>query len=302
MLKIYLLLATTMVVWGLNLPLLKFLLIHVSPVTMTAFRILLAGLAVFLFLWMAKLLRKPTKQEWMFIVGGALLNVALHHYFLNMGLLRTTGTNAGLILGTGPVLTAVSAALIMRIFPSKIQWGGVLFGLCGISFVVLSGGEISGLSLGDLFIFISILVQVLSFLVISKASKTLDPRLMTAYMMLVGSVILLFVSIIQEPGEMKVFLTVPPAFWMGFITSALIGTAVGHLLYNYSIGKVGPSKAAIFMNLNTIFSLFGSAIFLGESITAHHLVGLVFIMIGVVLGSGAAEDLWKKRKQNALEN
>lgn len=267
---------------------------------MTAFRIFLAANAVFIILKFFNLIRLPTRKEWPYIIGGALLNVVLHHYFLNMGLERTTGTNAGLILGTGPVLTAVFVSLILRNYPSNIQWIGVFFGLAGVSSVVLAGGGVSGLALGDIFVFISILVQVLSFLVISKISTSLDPRLMTAYMLLIGSVILFVISLLQEPGEIQVFATVPMIFWIGFVASAILGTAVGHLLYNYSIGKVGPSKAAIFINLNTLFSLLGSVIFLGETITGRHLIGLVLIVIGVILGSGAAEDFWNKKRARPI--
>lgn len=298
--KIYVILTVTMIIWGLNLPLLKFLLFYVEPITMTAFRIFLAANAVFIILKFFNLIRLPTRKEWPYIIGGALLNVVLHHYFLNMGLERTTGTNAGLILGTGPVLTAVFVSLILRNYPSNIQWIGVFFGLAGVSSVVLAGGGVSGLALGDIFVFISILVQVLSFLVISKISTSLDPRLMTAYMLLIGSVILFVISLLQEPGEIQVFATVPMIFWIGFVASAILGTAVGHLLYNYSIGKVGPSKAAIFINLNTLFSLLGSVIFLGETITGRHVIGLVLIVIGVILGSGAAEDFWNKKRARPI--
>lgn len=295
--RIYAILTTAMFIWGFNLPLLKYLLTQVSPITLTAFRILLAGITVFIILYFLKLLRLPTRQEWKYIIGGTLLNVVFHHYFLNMGLVRTTGTNAALILGTGPVLTAVSVSLILRIYPSKIQWFGFILGLFGVSAVVLVGGGVAGLEMGDGFIFLAILTQVLSFLIIAKAAKTLDPRVLTAYMLVLGSIVLIVISFIQEPGGIQMFGEVPPIFWLGFITSGIFGTAVGHMLYNYSVGKVGPSKAAIFINLNTLFSLIGTTLFLGEVITVRHLFGLVFIIAGVILGSGAAEDLWKQRKK-----
>ncbi|WOV88036.1 DMT family transporter [Sporosarcina oncorhynchi] len=296
--KLYALLTTTMLVWGLNLPLLKYMLTFMNPVTMTAFRILTAGITVFIILSAFKLVRLPTKKEWTYIIGGAALNVVMHHYFLNMGLFRTTGTNAGLILGTGPVLTAILTALILRNYPTKIQWLGAITGFIGIGSVVLAGDQgLSGLKIGDGFIFLAILAQVFSFLIIAKAAKTLDPRLLTAYMLTTGSLLLIIISFIQEPGEIVKFTTVPPSFWAAFAASAILGTAVGHMLYNYSLGKVGPSKAAIFMNLNTLFSLIGSALFLGEIITSRHLIGFALIIIGVILGSGAAEDLWKKRKK-----
>src|SRR5690606_1269283 len=159
--------------------------------------------------------------------------------------------------------------------------------------------ETSRVSIGDVYILLAILGQVLSFLVISKASETLDPRLQTGYMFLVGSAGLFIISLIQEPGEWRMFAEMNAAFWLLVIASGVIATALGHMLYNYSLGQVGPPKAAVFINLNTLFALLGSAVFLGETITAVHLAGFVVIMFGVLFGSGAAEELWRMKVRNA---
>lgn len=296
--KIYLLLTSIMVVWGFNLAVVKYLVGHVEPVTLTAFRILLAAVTVFIILFMFKLHQTPERKDWLYIFLGALLNVVSHHYFLSSGLTMTTGTNAGLILGTGPMLTAVFVSLIMRNFPSRLQWLGVVVGMAGVFSTVLIGGDgASEMNLGDVFVFISILAQVLSYIVIANAAKNLDPRVMTAYMMLIGSIVLFIISLVQEPGGMQAFMAVPPAFWLAFFFSGIFGTAIGHMLYNYSIGQAGPTKAAIFMNLNTLFSLVAAALVLGEKITLGHLFGLVLIVIGVLFGSGAVEDLLAKRRK-----
>ncbi|WP_075617237.1 DMT family transporter [Paenisporosarcina indica] len=295
--KIYGILVFVMFLWGFNLPAVKFLVSEVGPVTTSAFRIFLASVVVFSILAVLKMVRKPTKQEWKYIVLGAFLNVVCHHYFLSLGLTMTTSSNAGLILGTGPVLTAVLVSLFMKNYPTRLQWFGAVLGLIGVSATVLAAGDgTSGISLGDVLVFLSIFTQVFSYLVISKAASAIDPRLLTAYMFLVGSAILFVISLIQEPGEIKVLINVPPIFWIAFIGSAVFGTAVGHMLYNYSIGKAGPSKAAIFMNLNTLFTLIGSSIFLNEKITQQHILGLVLIVTGVLFGSGAVEDIWNKYK------
>lgn len=300
--KIYGILVFVMFIWGFNLPAVKYLVGEVQPVTMTAFRIFVASLTVFAILGVFKLVRKPTTQEWKYIVLGAMLNVVGHHYFLSIGLTQTAGSTAGLILGTGPVLTAVLVSLLLRIYPSKLQWLGFVLGLGGVSATILAGGEgAGGFSLGDIFVFLAILTQVFSFIVISKAAKTLDPRLLTAYMFLVGSVVLFLISLVQEPGEIVEFLDVPPMFWLAFFGSGMIGTAVGHMLYNYSVGKAGPSKAAIFINLNTLFTLVGASVFLGEEISTRHIFGLILIVAGVIFGSGAAEDMWRKRKNRSKE-
>lgn len=287
-----------MVVWGFNLAAVKYLLEFIDPVTLTAFRILLAGVTVLILLALLGMLRFPKRSDWKYILLGALLNVVAHHYFLSQGLAITSGTNAGLILGTGPMLTAVLVSLIMRNVPSRLQWLGVVIGFAGVATTVMVGGDAaSGLTLGDVLVFVSILAQVFSYIVIANAVRSLDPRLLTGYMLVTGSAVLFIIALIQEPGEIAAFAAVPASFWVAFFFSAMLGTAVGHMLYNYSIGQAGPTKAAIFMNLNTLFSLVAASLILGETITPGHLVGLVLIVIGVLFGSGAAEDLLRKRRK-----
>nr|WP_316046868.1 DMT family transporter [Planococcus glaciei] len=100
--KIYAILIFVMLIWGFNLPSVKYLVEFVDPITLTAFRILTAAATIFVILAGMKLLRLPRKNEWKFILLGALLNVVGHHYFLSSGLALTSGTNAGLIFGDGP--------------------------------------------------------------------------------------------------------------------------------------------------------------------------------------------------------
>ena len=203
--KIYAMLLLVMFFWGANVPILKYLVAEVPPVTLTGFRILVAGIVVILILWKMKLIRKPFKHEWKYIFLGTITNVVGHHYFLNMGLSITSGTHGGLILGTGPILTAISAAIILKYFPTKVQWIGLLLGLAGLSLAVLVGGETQGANIGDFYVFLAIFAQVLSYMVISKAARTLNPLLMTAYMMLIGAPIIILISFIQEPGAILAF-------------------------------------------------------------------------------------------------
>ena len=143
-LRLYMILVLVMFIWGMNLPALKYLTVQMGPVTMTALRIFLASATVFIILYFAKLIRKPAKKEWIYIIVGSLLNVAFHHYFISLGLSLTSGTNASLILGTGPIMTAVFSLLLLQLFPSKWQWLGFILGVCGVAATILAGG--TGLS------------------------------------------------------------------------------------------------------------------------------------------------------------
>ena len=57
------------------------------------------------------------------------------------------------------------------------------------------------------------------------------------------------------------------------------------MIYNYAIGRVGAATASIFLNLNTLFSVVGAALFLHESIKSVHLIGFILIVFsGVIMG------------------
>jgi drug/metabolite transporter (DMT)-like permease len=299
----YLVLVFIMMIWGFNVPALKTLVTEFTPVTITSLRIFTAGVTVFIILGIMKKVRKPTRRESIFIIGGGLLNVVSHHYFLSVGLTQTTSTNGGLILGTGPLLTALLASILLKNRPTVIKVIGFILGGIGVSIIVLSGGDgLGNLNAGDAMVFISIFSQALSFIIISRAAKTLDPRLLTGYMLVFGSVILFLIGLKTEPGGLSQLSGASVWIWMLFIASAMLATAVGHMLYNHSIGQLGAAETSIFLNLNTFFSLIGAALFLGEKITSYHLLGLLFIILGVIFGAGTLEELIIKRKRQRFYN
>src|SRR3954447_24470381 len=110
-LKIHMILLGLMVVWGFNVSIVKLIVDNMMPITITSFRIFTAALTVFIVLGCMRQVRLPHKNEWIYILGGTVSSVAFHHYFLATGLTKTSATNAGLILGMGPLLTVILSML-----------------------------------------------------------------------------------------------------------------------------------------------------------------------------------------------
>lgn len=286
-----------MLLWGFNVPLLKIIVSTFSPVTITSLRIFTASLCVFIILAFLKLLRLPTLKETVLIVGCGLLNVVAHHYFLSVGLSMTSSTNGGLILGLGPVLVAILSIIFLNKRLTVIRMTGFVLGLAGVSFTVLAGGGgLSTINAGDLSIFFSILTQAFSFIIINKACK-MDPRLLTGYMLLFGSAVLFIIGLATEKDGLASLGNGNLKVWTAFVLSAVFATAIGHMTYNYAISQVGAAESAIFMNLNTMFALAGSVLILNETVYPSHLIGLALIVSGVILGSGAYEELRRKYRR-----
>ncbi|WP_338470717.1 DMT family transporter [Niallia sp. XMNu-256] len=301
--RVYLLLMGLMVAWGFNVSFVKILVEAVPPVTITSFRIFTAALTVFVVLSFMRQVRLPRKNELIYIIGGTFTSVALHHYFLSTGLSHTSATNAGLILGMGPLLTVLLSMIFLKKKPTLITGLGFIVGSVGVSITVLFGsGQLQGINIGDVEVFLSILSQALSFILINKAVKTMDPRLLTGYMLLFGSIILFILSLGMEPtGLTSLVNSISPSLIGIFLLSAVLSTGLGHMIYNYSIGQVGAAEASIFLNLNTFFSVVGAALFLNEAIVLAHYIGLVFIVSGVLMGSGTLEALVLEKRKRRIE-
>lgn len=300
--KIYLILVCLMVVWGFNVSMVKTIVENWAPITITSLRIFTASLTVFIMLGITRNVRLPDKKEWVYIASGSLLSVVLHHYFLADGLSKTSAANAGLILGMGPLLTVMLSMIFLKKRPTALALAGFFLGGIGVSITVLFGtGTVRSITIGDFDIFMAILSQAISFLIINKVSKTMNPVLFTGYMLFFGSIALFLISIVLEPNGLVTITKAAPSLWMVFLLSAVFGTGMGHAVYNYCISQVGPAEASIFLNLNTFFSIVGAALFLNEAIVPAHYAGLVLIVSGVLLGSGTLEAWITQRKNKQLQ-
>ncbi|WP_090867451.1 DMT family transporter [Oceanobacillus limi] len=302
--KIYIALLLIMMSWGFNVSAVKVLVANIDPILLTAFRIFVAGVAVLIILAFLKVLRLPTKREMLIIMLIAFFNVVIHHIFISVGLSKTSGVNAGLIVGTAPLFTMMLSVLFLSKRVTMFRVLGFLLGFTGVAITSIAGnGGFTSISIGDIFVLISILGQAYSFILISKLNPNFDSRLLTGYMLVFGSFFIFIVSLF-EGSEVSQLIELW-SFDLGFVFlfSAVIATAVGHMIYNAAIKQVGPAESAIFINFTTVFALVGSAIFLGETILVSHFVGLIFIVFGVLIGSGAVEHLWKRsRRKESLSH
>jgi len=289
-----------MATWGFNLSALSVLVNTIDPIMLTSARIFTAGVAVLIVAKVMGIFRLPTKQEWKTIGLITIFNVAFHHTFLAIGLTKTTGVNAGIILGAAPLVTMVLSVLFLRDKVTRLRAIGFFLGFLGIIITSVAGtGGVNSISLGDGFIFFSMLFQAISFILISKLNPSFDPRLLTGYMLLLGSIFIFIVGLIVERDVAQLSQLFSLKLGMIFLFSAIMATALGHMIYNFAIKNVGPTETTIFVNLNTLFALIGAALFLGEPILMEHYTGLILILIGVFIGSGTLEYLLNKRRQRA---
>ena len=295
--RIYILLFIVMAIWGFNVSALSTLVNSVPPITLTAYRVLVAGLGVLVISYFMGIFRLPYKQEIKTIFLITIFNVVFHHSLLALGLTKTSGVNAGIILGAAPLVTMILSIVLLKDSITRLRLLGFFLGFIGIIVTSIVGESgLSTISLGDLFIFLSMLMQAFSFILISKLNPSFDPRLLTGYMLVIGSLVIFIFGYFIEGDLTQIAHIFNWKLGSIFLFSALIATAFGHMTYNFAVKNVGPAETALFINLNTLFAIIGAAIFLGEPILKNHYIGVILILMGVFTGSGSLEYIIKKRK------
>lgn len=288
--------------WGLNMVLIKVLVNDLPPQTMTAFRIMMAGITALIIIFLGRSFRRLSKREWIYTLLGMLFGVILHHWLIAVGLTMIDASNASLILALVPLTTAILGVLFLGEQLTKLRIIGFILALLGVYFI--QGGSLSSiiLSQGELLLFIAMFVQAISFIFVKKATATLDSKQVTTIMYITGSIGLLFISFITEPRGISEMTSASLYIYFLFFVSGVIATGLGYIVFNAAIQQIGAGQTAIFNNFVPFFGLVFSVLFLNETITASQLIGFSFIVIGVLFGTGYMEKVWMKRHRRIKNN
>jgi drug/metabolite transporter (DMT)-like permease len=105
---------------------------------------------------------------------------------------------------------------------------------------------------------------------------------LAAVSMVVAFVVLLPFALLSAPSH-------APG-WKSFFSAVVLGvlgTAIAQVLSYRMIGTWGSSRSVLVAYMLPAFALFYGAVFLSEPVTWQKLCGLVLILLGVALGSGA---------------
>jgi drug/metabolite transporter (DMT)-like permease len=259
-----------------------------SPGALMAARALLAG--VVLLGYLAVTLGAATavlrlRAAWRESLVLGLLNAALPFWLVAWGETHIDSGVAAIAQATVPIF---SLLIGLRFLPheriSRTRIAGVGLGLVGVA--VVAGVAPAG----NAWAVAGTLAVVLASVFYASAGiygqlhlrgTTSGPVLATGSM-LAGGVMLLPLAIARPPHSM------PTAGAIGsLLLLSLVGTALAQLILFRTIALFGARRFSLVTYLMPGIALVYGALILDERITAAALIGLVLILLGVALGSGA---------------
>jgi len=197
----------------------------------------------------------------------------------------TTATNVSLINAVQPVLTVVLAVVFLKDRITAKSVLGIFAALLGVV-ITLSMGRWSALTnvqfnTGDLIALAAILGLATYALNLRKLPQGLSVVESLFGIMVMGSVMLLPFYVLESVFYKPVEFRAPTVVVV--IELALLVSVFGNLMWYLGNLMIGPSRAAIFINLIPIFGAILAVTFLGETIFSYHLAGGTMICFGVWL-------------------
>ena len=267
-------------IWGASFLFIKLGVEEVEPAVVVLGR-LVVGVLVLLPIVVARGAMPDVRAMWVpFLVLGT-LNNAVPYWLLAFAETRIDSGLAAVIQAAAPILTVVLAT---RIDPSQSVRGlrlvGVALGFLGVALLVgvQEGGEL----VGALAVLGTATCYAVSVLYAGRAVRSFAPLEVTIGQLCVGSLLAAPLALSQLPSE------APPAKAIAAIVAlGALGTGLAYLLYFTLIARAGASRAILVTYLVPAFALVYGTLILDEPVTATAVAGLVMILGGTALGTGA---------------
>ncbi|GAA3086617.1 DMT family transporter [Rhizobium viscosum] len=279
---IYLTLAMTTV--GSTVVASKVIASGLPPFTATALRFAMAfPFFLLLMRWTGSRLPRLSGRDWLILVTQAGAGSVGYTTLLISGLSLTSAANAGVIIGTLPVVSAAISILVLGERPQRFLLLAIGLAAAGVFSIAFSPAAGRGSLVGDIMIFGAVICEGLFILLNKRLGTSIPPltqsALMTAIGFVVAGVPALFehhdIGIASQPALLAV------AYY------ALVPTVGGFILWYAGAERVSGAEASLFTAVAPATAVIFAFLVLGEAIGSNQIFGIACVL-AAVLGLGLA--------------
>lgn len=262
-------------IWGAGYPVTDYLLQHLSPLWVLAFRFTLS--AAILTALFHKRLRSIDRTD---LTGAVFVGFLVSGLFLChvWGLKLSTPGKQAFIAGTNVVMVPFLFALFYRRLPSFWAIGGALATTAGLLVMAFSPGM--RFNAGDALSALMALAIAVHFIALGFFTRRMDSLALTVIQIDVACVILVTAALLFEPFP---GLTLSPPLWGGILFVSLGATVLAFLVQTVAQRYTPETHAAILLSLESPFG-FLLAIAMGrDQWNAQFALGGLLVLVGVLL-------------------
>jgi len=271
------------VIWGVNFVVVKYATHIFNPVAFTGLRVGTAATFLVAFAY-ARGGFTLSRHDVVRLLFLGVIGNGLYQLFFVHGVARTRAGNASLIVGAAPAFIALVARARGMERVKRMTFAGIALSVIGVALVIAgsatsSNGEAT--LLGSVLVFLGVLCWTAYTIMLQPYTKRIDVVQLAAVTMVGGAVPLLVASM---PALVATdWSGVGTGGWLALLYSSVISMGVAYFFWYRGLRVLGPTRTAVYSNLQPIVALVAAWAFLGEIPTIFQGVGAVTIIAGVFL-------------------
>jgi drug/metabolite transporter (DMT)-like permease len=272
--------------WGTSFMAIKLGLEFIPPVLFAAVRydvtavLLLGYAAVTAGDW-----RPRSRTDWLPVLVGATLIIALYNAFLFIGQQGVTSGVAAIVIAMNPIIaTGFSWVLLPQERLGGTETVGLLLGFLGVGLVAFpeSGGPLAADLVAPAFVLLAAACVALGSVVVQRVDSEMGTETMVAWSTALGALLLHAMSAGLRPESVSdVALT--PAAIVTVVYLAVFASAVGYIIYFELLDRLGAIDITLVSYTVPVFAALSGWLVLGESLDFAAVAGFVVIFAGFLL-------------------
>lgn len=265
------------VLWGAQYVISKIALRTVPPVTLLELRYLVSVPALFIVLRLRHALTPIKKGDWPILFAIGFTGYFASFCLQMLGINRLTGSVSSLLGAMNPIFIPILAAFFLheRITPAKIAC--VALSMAGVVVIVGVDGTVD--ASGALLMLASVFLWSTASIIIRRVSGRYDP-------MQIALIAILCALPFTGGWSLIELQSAPCSFTLESVLAVLymgvLGTAVTHSLWNYSLRVMDASFCSMFYPMQPLVSSILGVLFLHEAVTPGFVIGALMICCGIV--------------------
>lgn len=277
----------SIIIWSGNFVAARFLT-HLSPVEISFYRwfITLVMLTPFCINPLIKNI-KLIKGMWPTMIIISILGISVFNALVYMAAHTSNATNMSLLATLSPIIVVILGKIF---FKSKLNFNqiiGLIVVIFGVVVLITKGNIVLLLSLnfavGDIYMLFAVLLFSIYTITLRLRPKGF-PQSTFFYLMVVIGIIPLAV-IMSYKSSLGTLYKLDLQTSLILIYIGLFPSALGFILWNMAIEKIGEIKASIIYDSIPMFTTLEAMILLKETLLISQVVGGCLILAGIIYAS-----------------
>jgi drug/metabolite transporter (DMT)-like permease len=270
-------------IWGINFSVVKFGTTLVDPLAYNGVRVTLAAVLLLAIVAFSPSPFPPKRTILSLMTLGVLGN-GIYQFFFVEGLARASASDSALVVAASPAFIAIIGRMrgTERIRRPVVM--GIALSFAGIALVVVgTASDPRGAStlFGDLLVLCGSLCWAFYTVLLQPHTERVSGLQLSAFTMSGGSLMLLIVA---APALLRTdWHAIPPLAWAAIAYSGLFALVIAYLFWYQGVRVIGPTKTAVFSNLQPVVAMLVAWMALGEKPSVWQIIGAAAIMGGLLL-------------------